>query len=254
MTHHITRHRHELKFRDLTVKEILRVTPNMIRILLGGDDLADFVSLGADDHVKLFIPNEAGEPERRDYTPRYFDREKRLLAIDFAVHEAGPATRWALDAKPGDGLRIGGPRGSLVVPPSFDWWLLVGDETALPAIGRRIEEAPAGTRMISVAAVADSRDEQVFDTKADLQTIWVHRPLDRADDPAPLLEALRALTLPEGDGFVWIAAEAAVARAARACLVEERGHPLAWTKAAGYWVKGVADAHEKLDAPAPEGR
>ena len=74
----------------------------------------------------------------------------------------------------------------------------------------------------------------------------MHRPLARADDPAPVLAALRGIELPEGDGFVWIAAEAGVARAVRDEIVQGHGHPLAWTKAAGYWRKGVADAHEKL--------
>lgn len=245
MDHQITRHRHELKFRKLTVKETSRLTPNMLRILFAGDDLADFVSLGADDHVKLFIPTAAGETERRDYTPRRFDREARTLAVDFAIHDAGPATLWALQARPGDTLEVGGPRGSMVVPPSFAWWLLVGDETALPAIGRRIEELPAGTRVISVVAIADDGDRQSFATAADHQAVWVRRPLERADDPAPVVAALAQLSLPQGDGFAWIAAEARVARAARDHLVNERGHPLQWTRAAGYWRKGVADADEK---------
>lgn len=247
MDHPITRHRHELKRRALTIREKTRITPHMIRILFEGADLEDFVSLAPDDHVKLIIPTKTGEAERRDYTPRRFDRAARTLTIDFAVHEAGPATRWAIEATPGDRLDIGGPRGSLVVEPSFDWWLLVGDETALPAIGRRIEELPAGAHVTSVVAVTDSKEEQSFTTAARHEAIWVHRPSDRADDPAPLLAALQARPLPKGDGFLWIAAEARVARAVREYLVNVCGHPLAWTKAAGYWLKGIADAHEKLE-------
>ncbi|HMR30567.1 MAG TPA: siderophore-interacting protein [Geminicoccaceae bacterium] len=243
--HRITRHRHEIRWRRLTVKQKTRITPGMIRILLEGEDLADFVSLAPDDHVKLSIET-GGEPERRDYTPRHFDPAARTLAIDFAVHDAGPATQWAIDAAPGEVLEIGGPRGSAVVSPTFDWWLLVGDETALPAIGRRIEELPEGTAVVSVVAVTDEREQQAFATRARHEAIWVHRPLDRADDPAPLLAALRGIALPAGDGFVWIAAEARVARAVRDELVGSRGHPMAWTKAAGYWRKGVADAHDKL--------
>jgi NADPH-dependent ferric siderophore reductase len=244
--HQITRHRLEPRRRSLTVKETTRITPNMIRILFEGADLEDFVSMGPDDHVKLFIPSETGEVERRDYTPRHFDRDACTLVIDFAVHDAGPATRWAIEAEPGDKLEIGGPRGSAVVSPTFDWWLLIGDETALPAIGRRIEEMPSGTRVISVVAVADEAEEQIFDSAARHEPVWIHRSLDRADDPAPLLSTLRTMPLPNGDGFVWIAAEGRVARALRNYVVESCGHPLAWTKAAGYWLKGVADAHDKL--------
>jgi NADPH-dependent ferric siderophore reductase len=245
MENPIVRHRHELKRRRLTVREKSHVTPRMLRILLEGSELADFVSLSPDDHVKLIVPAESGEPERRDYTPRHFDRAACTLAIDFALHDAGPATRWAIESRPGDALEIGGPRGSAVISPDFAWWLLVGDETALPAIGRRLEEMPQGKHVISVATVADAGEEQTFVTKAHHRALWVHRPLDQADDPASLLSVLERLKLPEGDGFIWIAAEARVARAARDYLVNTRGHPLPWTKAAGYWLKGVADADQK---------
>lgn len=247
MDHQITRHRHELRRRRLTVSQTSRITPGMIRLVFTGDDLADFVSLGFDDHVKILVPGEGPEAERRDYTPRAFDAAARTLTLDFAVHEAGPATRWAIGARPGDALDIGGPRGSMVVSPTFDWWLLAGDETALPAMGRCLEELPAGARALTVGLVTGPAEEQVFRTAASHQALWVHRPLDRGNDPAALLDALRGLDLPAGDGFVWIAAEAGVARAARDHFLAERRHPKAWLKAAGYWVKGVADAHEKLE-------
>lgn len=247
MDHQITRHRHDIKFRSLTVKDKGYVTPGMIRITLESADLADFTSLSPDDHVKLLIPTDTGEPDRRDYTPRSFDREARTLTLDFAVHDAGPATRWAIDAVVGDTLNIAGPRGSVTVSPTFDWWVLVGDETALPAIGRRLEELPAGARVITVVTVAGPQEEQSFATQADHQAIWVHRPLAGAADPAPVLAALKALTLPEGDGFVWIASEAQVARAARDYATTAWNHPKGWLKAAGYWKQGVADAHEKLE-------
>ncbi|WP_108663468.1 siderophore-interacting protein [Acuticoccus kandeliae] len=246
----VTRHRHELKRRTLTVREVNRLTPHMIRIILSGDDLADFTSLSPDDHVKIFVPaGEAGSGEgsaMRDYTPRAFDRADRSLTLDFAVHEAGPATRWALDARPGDTVVVGGPRGSAVVAPLFDWWLLIGDETALPAIARRAEELrEADAEVVTLAAVASAADEQVFAAGANHSAHWVHRPVAAAADPAPLLDAVAALTLPEGNGFVWIAAEAGVARALRDHFLDVRGHPRAWMKAAGYWKEGIADGSDK---------
>ncbi len=107
----------------------------MIRITLTGD-LDGFTSLGFDDHVKLFFPdgtaNADGTPNAlgRDFTPRRYDRAANTLEIDFAIHEAGPATRWARRRKPGQTLPLGGPRGSFVIPTSYDWHLLIGDETA----------------------------------------------------------------------------------------------------------------------------
>jgi NADPH-dependent ferric siderophore reductase len=216
----------------------------MIRILFEGPELDSFVSLAPDDHLKLFFPVDAGE-QRRDYTPRRFDPVARTLAIDFALHDAGPATQWAIAARPGDVLAVGGPRGSAVIPHDFDWWLLIGDATALPAIGRRIEELPAGTRVISVVAVTGPEERQSFGTVAHHEARWVYRSMDRCDDPAAILAALNELVLPDGEGFVWAAAETSIARAVRAYFVEGRGHPSAWIKAAGYWKKGVADADEK---------
>ncbi len=247
MQHSITRHRQEPKRRTLTVATKTNLTPGMIRLVLEGGDLADFVSMSPDDHVKLFVPGEAGAIVRRDYTPRHFDPAKRELTLDFAVHEAGPATRWAIEVQTGDTLEVGGPRGSTIVSPTFDWWLLVGDETALPAIGRRIEELPDTARVISVVTVTGPDEQLTFTTKANHTAIWVHRPLDKADDANPLLSALQRLDWPKGDGFVWIAAEGRVARTLRDYVTGARNHPLQYLKAAGYWLKGVADAHDKIE-------
>jgi NADPH-dependent ferric siderophore reductase len=269
--HPTQRVRFELKSRRVAVQRTERLTPHMQRIVFTGPDLADFASLSPDDHVKLFFPDdvpEGGGPQdgasrnpgpgdgapgsgapiqRRDYTPRRYDAKAQSLTIDFALHDAGPATRWALQAKAGDTLDFGGPRGSMVVEWSYDWWLLIGDETALPAIGRRVEEAPAGTRIITIGIVPGPEDEQRFDTRADHTALWVHRAPAQADDAAPVLQALQSLQLPQGEGYVWAAAEAGVAKAIRAHIRDQIGHPREWTKIVGYWKKGHADAHEKFE-------
>ena len=136
---------HELRRRELTVAAVDRLGPTMVRVTLAGDDLAGFPSLAADDHVKLFLPTADGEPARRDFTPRRYDPATARLEIDFALHEAGPASDWARQAAVGQSLTIGGPRGSRVAAEPVTRWTLIGDETALPAIGRRIEEAAPGT-------------------------------------------------------------------------------------------------------------
>jgi len=241
----IERVRHELRRRSLTVADVTDITPGMRRVVLTGDDLADFVSLAPDDHVKIFVSTPEGE-ERRDYTPRRYDNDARTLTIDFALHEAGPVTQWALDATPGATLAIGGPRGSAVVSTSVKRWLLIGDETALPAMGRRIEESDAATMITAIAAVADPSERQIFDTKAELHLHWAERPLADATDAASLLKVLRDVQIQPGT-FVWVAAEASVARAVREYLVIERGYPLPWIKASGYWVKGKADTTEKFE-------
>src|SRR5580698_11630828 len=169
--------RHETRRRTLTIKQVDKIAAHMIRITLTGD-LEGFTSLGFDDHVKLFFPdgtmNAEGAPNAmgRDFTPRRYDRTANTLEIDFAIHDAGPATRWAVQAKPGDSLPLGGPRGSFIIPMTFDWHLLIGDETGLPAIGRRLAEFPARTRAVVLVEVDGADDEIALPTAADATVTW----------------------------------------------------------------------------------
>ncbi|MBC6716331.1 siderophore-interacting protein [Aurantimonas sp. DM33-3] len=247
MKHEIIRVRHELRRRDLEVSRVEYPTPGMLRMTLTGEELEGFHSPSADDHVKLFIPQPDGEPAMRDYTPRRYDAQTQSLVLDFALHDGGPATLWARSAKEGDRLQIGGPRGSSIVPHDFDWWLMVGDETALPAIGRRLEEFAPGTPVTTLVAVEGPAEEQALATRAAHRPLWVHRPLAAASDPAPVLQALADLSLPEGEGFVWIAAESRVAKAVRAHVTDVWGHPKQWLKSSGYWKLGTKDSHEEFD-------
>jgi NADPH-dependent ferric siderophore reductase len=225
----------------------------MKRITFGGD-LADFASLGFDDHVKLFFPdgtlNAEGAPNTvgRDFTPRRYDPLAQTLEVDFALHEAGLATEWAVSkAKPGEPLTLGGPRGSFVIPLSFDWHLYVGDETAIPAIGRRLEELPAGARAVVIAEVDSKRDEIALATKADVTIAWTHRDGAPAGTGDGLARTLAAQKFPSGDYYAWVACESLVAKALRHQLVADRGANPKWTRAAGYWRRGVAAIHEMHD-------
>ncbi|SEJ05623.1 siderophore-interacting protein [Paraburkholderia diazotrophica] len=262
----VTRVRHPLKFRLLQVKRVETVTPHLIRVTLTGDDLHDFASASFDDHVKVFFPApgeerpampEAGpdgpvfpngqpRPVARDFTPRRFDRDARELELEFALHEAGPATEWATQAKAGQYLGVGGPRGSFVVPTGFDWHLLIGDDTALPAIGRRLAELPHGSRVAAVIEVADPSARIEFDTAADLYIEWRYRS-EGAYRGSALLQAVRETFLPDGDGYVWAAGEAATMRAVRYHLVNERGLDKSRIRASAYWKEGEQAVHENLD-------
>jgi NADPH-dependent ferric siderophore reductase len=245
--HRIERIRREAKRRMLTVASVTDLTPKMRRIVFASPELTDFLSLGADDHVKLFAP-DPGSPQGfigRDYTPRAFDPVRAELTIDFALHDAGPATAWALAAKVGDTLQIGGPRGSVVVTDDFDFYLLIGDETALPAIGRRVEELRAGVPVVTVAIVDGPEERQSFATRADWRPIWVYR--DGSNEADLIKQALAKWSAPNGDGYVWIAAEAMIARALKDYVLNERGHAKAWFKASGYWVNGAPGETAKIE-------
>ncbi len=242
-----TRFRQEPKRRTLRVLTLLDLTPHMRRIVFTSPELADFDSPGPDDHIKLFVPDpsEPGGMAMRDYTPRSFDPVAKTLVIDFALHETGPATNWARTAHPGARLQIGGPRGSVIVPDDFDHYLLIGDETALPAIGRRLETLRPGVPVTALMVVEGPEEVQGFETRAALTPGWVFRRGSGTDDATLLRAALASWPAPGGDGYVWIAAEAAVARSLRDYMLTERGHRREWLKSSGYWVRGVPGAHEK---------
>jgi NADPH-dependent ferric siderophore reductase len=253
----VTRVRYETRHRELMVMQVTALTPHLVRISLSGD-FTGFQSLGFDDHIKLFFPDpETGiltvpapgalpsidgpKPLMRDYTPRRFDGQ--TLDIEFALHKAGPATAWAMKAKVGDILNIGGPRGSMLIPLAFDSYVLIGDDTALPAIARRLEELPAGAKVCVVAEVDTLEDRLHFKTKADARVHWVYRQAGHANC---LNDALKGMHMPQGTVHVWVACESHQARLIRQQLIDDHGVNPQWIKASGYWRKGAAGAHETI--------
>ncbi|MFA7602082.1 MAG: siderophore-interacting protein [Novosphingobium sp.] len=257
--------RHELRFRLLEVRHVEELTPHMVRVSLGGDELEGFYSPGFDDHVKVFFPapgevdpprpelgdkgpifpDDGPRPAMRDFTPRY-DAGAGVLVLDFALHDSGPASDWARQASPGRKLVIGGPRGSFIVPVGFDWHLLIGDETALPAIARRLAELPAGARAVVLAQVDGPADELAFETQADAAVHWVHRGGAQAGMDT-LIAALDSLSFPAGDYHAWIACESSTAKLLRQKLIADHGANPKWVRASGYWRQGAAGTHDSFD-------
>lgn len=236
----VQRVRHELKRRELQVLRVEALSPHFRSVTFGGEAMAGFVSASFDDHVKFMLDADGPAPVGRDYTPRRHDPVAGELTIEFALHGDGPAADWAAQAAPGQRVTIGGPRGSFVIPLDYDWHLLVGDETAVPAIARRLEELPAGSLATVVLQVADVADRRDFRTAAELQLSWV------ADAPA-LIDAVRQLTLPAGEGYAWCAGEAATMATLRRILVDEKGHDRHAIRAAAYWKQGAVAHHENLE-------
>ncbi|MBA6117670.1 siderophore-interacting protein [Pseudomonas sp. NC26] len=250
MSDTIHRVNHEIRQRRLQVLRVADLTPRMRRITLGGPELEGFTSLGSDDHIKLLFAETAEQqqaidarnlgrdggarPTMREYTPRRIDLVTNELDIDFVLHGDGPASTWAAQAAPGQTLNIAGPRASLVVPDIFDSYLLIGDETALPAIGRRLEELPAGRQVLAVVQIEDEQERQPLQSKAQVDVIWVKREED-------LLTLLKGLPLPGGKLYSWVALEKSLTRQAKALLLE-KGVSEEALKAAAYWrADGTAD-------------
>jgi NADPH-dependent ferric siderophore reductase len=233
----VTRVRHELQRRSLQVLRVEAPSPHFRRVVFGGPALAGFVSASFDDHVKFMLEG-AGEPVRRDYTPRRHDASAGELTIEFALHGDGPVAAWAAQAAPGAHATIAGPRGSFIIDATHDWHLLAGDATALPAIARRLEELPADVQALVVLQV-EAADRRELPSAARVQLQWV-------DDAPALLQAVRALRLPAGAGYAWCAGEAAVMAALRRVLVEEHRIDGKSIRAAAYWKRGAAGHHENV--------
>ena len=258
--------RHPLRLRLVHVARVERISPRMRRITFAGDELAGFTSAAADDHVKLFFPapgqdrpvlpdpganrgDTAGaiRPVVRDYTPRRFDPGRCELVVEFVIHGDGPASAWAAQAALGQWIGVGGPRGSILTPDDCDAYLLAGDETALPAIARHLEEMPAGVPVSVLIEVADAHEERHLPTAANAAIRWLHRDGIAAGTSALLEQALRNLTLPGGDTYAWLAGEIETARRLRRHLLEEAGLSRDRVRAAGYWRAGEAGTHARLD-------
>ena len=236
----VQRVRHEIKRRDVQVARVEAISPNFRRIVFAGDSLADFNSPSFDDHVKLILELDGAGPLMRDYTPRRHDAAAGELTLEFELHSGVPAATWAAQAAPGQRATIAGPRGSFIIPTDYDWHFLAGDETALPAIARRLDELPADAQVIAVLQVRDAADRRTFSTAAKLGVQWVA-------DADELLATVRALDLPPGEGHAWCAGEAGAMAALRRVLVDEKGHDLHAIRAAAYWKRGATAHHENIE-------
>ncbi len=234
----IQRVRHETRMREVTVAKVEQLAPDFVSVTFEGESLADFVSSSYDDHVK-FVQEVAGERVMRDYTPRRYHRAARQLTIEFALHAQGAASDWARGVTMGQPAIIAGPRGSMIIPMDYEWQLLAGDDTALPAIRRRLEELPAGVK-VQVLVTGQAAEQLDFTSAA---TVELHI----VADAAALVRALRDLSLPEGDGFVWFAGEAAVAKQVRDIVFVEKAFPRQAARISAYWKEGALGHHENLE-------
>jgi NADPH-dependent ferric siderophore reductase len=233
-----------------------RLTPHMIRIVAGGPELATFPDTPyTDRYVKIVFPRPGVVypepfdvekiraelprdqwPSTRTYTVRAFDPAAGELTIDFVHHgDSGIAGPWAAAARPGDVLRLLGPGGAYAPDPEADWHLMVGDESALPAIGAACERVPVDVQVLAVLEVGDAAEEQPLICPGRLRATWLHR-----DPAAPdqLVAAVRALDFPPGRVHAFVHGEAGFVRDVRRHLLDERGVPREWLSVSGYWRRG----------------
>ena len=252
--------------REIEVSRVERVSPTLQRVWFTGDqlgafskdgrDLPRFRSEGPDDHVKFFFPSPVDgvlslpvqadgtidwprdpRPVARDYTPRGFTDGDREVAFDFVLHGHGVASLWAEGAKPGDRLHMAGPKASLLIPDA-DHFVLLADQTALPALCNWLEKLPAGKRVDALVWADAEKSRIEIETRAEANIVWI---VDPASDGTALIEAMRGLERPGGKSFVWGAMEAGVLRRVRAYYLDECGLDRGQIDLAAYWRRGVDD-------------
>ena len=278
----------KFRFFPARVVGIHRLGPSMVRVTFGGEALRDFAGGGRDQSFSLFLPQpdhyvprvpfDAGddwfgqwrampEDERavmRSYTVRYHDRDHNEVAVDFVLHgtgtssngPAGPASRWAAEATPGDRVVLLGPAAEdnksvgFQPPEGTDWVLIAADETALPAAASILEWLPEHLRARVWIEVPDLKDTQELVSPAEADITWLVRdPLRR---PGTLLtEEIADATFPDGAPYAWIAGEAGMVKTLRRHLVGARGIDRRHVTFSGYWRLGATEEDlrtEKMEA------
>ena len=245
-----------------TVAEVTAVTPYLTRVTLGGDDLAGFRWPGPASHLKLFLPepgqrdvkippadaegfmiSEPGRPRptTRTFTPRRWDEGKNQLELEFVMHGHGPASQWALRAKPGDVVAVSQPRRTYELLPDTSWLLVAGDESALPAIETLLEAISPDIEVELLIELEDTDHQVTLPDRANTITQWLTRPPGRKPGGA-LSEAIQAWTPRAGNaqvpGQVWVACEAVAVRDIRAQLLGPLGFDRDHILTRGYWRAG----------------
>ncbi|WP_326809104.1 MULTISPECIES: siderophore-interacting protein [unclassified Streptomyces] len=235
-----------------------RLTPHMVRVVLGGESLAGFPAGEYTDHyVKLLFPQPDVTypepfdmaqiraemprdqwPSTRTYTVREWDPATLELTIDFVVHgDEGLAGPWAMAAAPGDEVRFLGPGGAYAPSAEADWHLLAGDESALPAIAAALAHIPDGAPVRAFIEVAGPEEEQKLPPALGAEIVWLHRGASRVGER--LTEAVRDLDFPTGQVHAFVHGEAGFVKDLRRHLRLDRGIAREHLSISGYWRLGA---------------
>jgi len=243
-----------------------RVTPNMIRVTVGGESLAQFEPMGFDQWFRLFIPKDdaadfsrlpkridivgyyaqylrlpkATRPVMRNYTVREFRPEALELDIDFVAHgDAGVASGWAERGVIGDQVAILDQGIGYNPAPGVDWQLFAADESGLPAVAGILRDLPRDTIGHAFLELESLDDMQPTGAPDGVELHWVvRRPGAKPGTGA--LEAVQSLDFPPGALHAYVVGESALPTSLRRWLVAERGVPKSNVTFCGYWRVGVS--------------
>jgi NADPH-dependent ferric siderophore reductase len=218
------------------VEAVAELTPRMRRVTVRAESMIGVPVRPAQD-VELFLREQGGRRVKRRYTIRNARPSEGELDLDVLVHGHGPGSAWAAAVEPGDAVEFQGPRGKLELT-SAPWHLLVGDESAIPAIASVGEALPPTERAIAVIEVGDASDE--LPMPEPVETHWVLRGTASAGTSDLLAAAVGGLDLPTGTGHGYLMGETRAMVILRSVL-EARGlaHDAIFVK--GYWNIGRPD-------------
>ncbi|ALJ18951.1 siderophore-interacting protein [Microbacterium sp. No. 7] len=273
---------HPMSLREVEVTRIEDITPGLRRVVLGGDELGAFTSSnglpqpafrsdGFDDAIRLVFPYPGRtdpvlptqEPGHVDwpkspralskvYTVREWDQRSGELTVDFVKHGTGVATTWAYRASTGDRVHLVSPPASAALPVA-DWLLVVGDDTALPAIARLLDELPDDARAQVFIEISLAEHRIPLRELPGVEVTWLVRDGLPAGTTTLLTDAVRAADWWEGDPFAWIAGESTQVKLVRRHLVEDRGLAKDVIDFTGYWRLGeVITLEDDPAVPDPE--
>lgn len=248
-----------------TVLGVERLTPSMIRVVLhveGGERLIpsghydEWVRLAFRPHpdapVTLPILMENGKWGRPDgsqpcpnrpYTIRDWDPATCRMVVDIVVHEGGVAATWAMNTFVGDVIALCNPEGRFWFPKGSKWLLMIVDITGLPAVGRVLENLPAGFTAIVHVEIPTDADRQELQSPANVEVHWhaCHglRPERAGYTELPRI-AQTITALPDGPGYIYVAGEARAASDCRKHFRDVLGFDKDRIDAIGYWIEGQA--------------
>jgi len=238
--------------RLVEVKNTTQLTPNMLRVTFGGKALQGFPTDAASANIKLLLPHHdqnvadyhaslqgiGKKPIKRTYTVVAYRQSNNELDIDFVLHaDSGPATRFALNAQPGDTVGIAGPSGAKLVDNSADWFLIAGDMTALPAIEANVKQLPIDSAGYIVIEVQDQADKRTFKLPDAMNIQWLINAEPRSGK-SELSEAVMNIRWQEGTPNVWIAGEVSMVRTLREYFAKTKQLDPAHRYTSAYWQIG----------------
>lgn len=236
--------------RMLEVKSITDITPNMRRITLGGAGIKDFPVEQESAYIKLMFPQDTGQkPIIRTYT--IIQQRDYEIDVDFVLHgldhkgAEGPASQWAKTTTVGDSILIGGPGPKKYINHEADWFLLVGDMTALPAITVNLAQLPVDAVGYTVIEVLDEEDIQSLKKPQNIEVHWVVNPAVN-DCHSPLLEKVKSLVWLEGKAGVWTACEFSSMRALRQYFKKEKDVAKDYLYISSYWKLDNSEDEHKV--------